>query len=77
MENLRYWYHVIADTGSALLLALSVGAGASILGASVTQTVRGGLVGGLLGTLVGGAGFGVAVWRTHRSPSHPGDRLAA
>ena len=76
METLRQCYHFLADAGSAVLLALSIGAGASILGASVTHTLRGGIVAGVLGTLIGGAGFGYAIWRTYR-PTNRNGRAAA
>ena len=76
METVRLCYHFLADAGSAVLLALSIGAGASILGASVTHTLQGGIVAGLLGTLIGGAGFGYAIWRTYR-PHQKNDRATA
>lgn len=66
MQTLRYYYHLVSDVSSAVLFTLSIGAGSSILGASVTRTLAGGVVGALIGTALGAAGFGFALWRTYK-----------
>jgi hypothetical protein len=76
METVRLYYHLITNAGSALMLALSTGAGCAILGASVTRTMIGTLTGGVIGLLLGSLGFAHAMWRTHRPQSRNG-RLAA
>ena len=70
MQTLRFLYHVITDASSAVLFTLSIGAGGSILGASITHTVQGGVMGAILGTMIGAGGFGYAPWRTYR-PQQP------
>jgi len=76
MQTLRLWYHLITDTGSAVLFALSLGAGASILGASVTRSLLGALVGALIGAAIGGAGFGYVLWRTYKPQLRNGRAIA-
>ena len=75
METIRLYYHLITDLGSALMLALSTGAGSAILGASITRTVDGALTGAVAGVLLGTLGFGYALWRTYepqiRNRHHP------
>jgi hypothetical protein len=52
------------------------GAGSAILGASITRTVDGALMGAAAGVLLGTLGFGYALWRTYE-PQIRNRRLAA
>jgi hypothetical protein len=76
MDIARLYYHLITDIGSALMLALSTGAGTAILAASITHTFEGALMGAVVGVLLGVLGFGYAVWRTYK-PRLKSGRLAA
>jgi hypothetical protein len=76
METLRLYYHFATDLGSALMLALSTGAGCAILAASFTRTVEGTVLGAAAGFLISAFGFSYALWRTYK-PQLRNGRVAA